>query len=364
MTETPKSEQSPYPSRRSLRAAQNGPLSEAPAGAAAGAETPEQSRVASAPAPAAEPVAAEPVAVEPVPAAPLRRERRRVPEFARAEYVQVPSTPHVPSATVAPDPAPAEKPSVRRRIAGLAAAASVGGLVLTMALPLTQQAESTERGAAAQQKLFSEVSTDAMPASFADISAVDSEAAAPASFEYRADSVVNYPFKQKVMLTDPFGYRTAPVEQFHDAQDFAASEGTQIFAIAEGKVVEAGYANDGCGFGLKLEHEIDGQEVTSRYCHMQSDSHQLKEGDTVAMGDPVGKVGATGLAFGAHLHLAMRVEDKPVDPMPFISKYHRMTREQLAKKQQNPPTVEATTPGNGTVAAGETGTPASPTTAP
>ena len=270
------------------------------------------------------------------------------------EYVRVPRPTHEPAVSIAAPPQPTEKPTLKRRIAGVAAAASVGGLVLTMALPLVEQAASTtETVAGTQQRLFSETSTEAMPASFAEISAVDSRTAAPASYEFSADSVVNYPFKQQVMLTDPFGYRTAPVAQFHDAQDFAASEGTPIYAMAEGKILEAGYQSDGCGFGVKLEHEIDGSTVTSRYCHMQDGSNDLEAGDSIGMGDPVGKVGATGMAFGAHLHFAVRVDDKPVDPMPFLSKYHRMDRKELAKKEKEPIVVEPVDTTGGAVAAND-----------
>ena len=298
MTDTPNPERTPYPSRRSLRDAT----------------------------PAASP---------------------------ETEYVRVPLPAHEPLSTIPTHAQETRKPSMKRRIAGAAALASVGGLVLTMALPLVEQSAPKEEAAAGtQQRLFSEVSPDTMPASFTEISAVDSRSAAPASYEFSADSVVNYPFKQQVMLTDPFGYRTAPVAQFHDAQDFAASEGTPIYAIAEGKVLEAGYQSDGCGFGVKLEHEIDGSTVTSRYCHMQDGSNDLAEGDSIGMGDPVGKVGATGMAFGAHLHLAIRIDDKPADPMPFLSKYHRMDRTELAKRQPEPIAVE-TDPTSGATAAAD-----------
>lgn len=138
--------------------------------------------------------------------------------------------------------------------------------------------------------------------------------------------VVRYPFAKPVMLTDGFGYRTAPVAQFHDAQDFAAAMGTPVLAIADGKVIEAGPTSDGCGFGLRVLHEIAGKDVTSRYCHMMDDSHDLEVGDTVEIGDRVGRVGATGMAFGAHLHLAIRINNRPVDPMKFLKKYGRMTR--------------------------------------
>lgn len=234
---------------------------------------------------------------------------------------------HVPDATpVSPTPAPARRISARRRIAGVAAAASVGGLVLTAAIPMISSTETNE-AAASQQQLFSEVSAEDVPGSLTDISAVDVDEAIAGTYAFRPRAVVNYPFAETVLLTDPFGYRTAPVEQFHDAQDFGAAAGTPIQAIAEGKVLEAGFASDGCGFGLKLEHEIDDKTVTSRYCHMQDASHSYKVGDTLEMGDPVGKVGATGMAFGAHLHFALRVDDEPVDPMPFLSKYSRMDRD-------------------------------------
>ncbi|WP_125100711.1 M23 family metallopeptidase [Leucobacter chromiireducens] len=250
-------------------------------------------------------------------------------------YVRVP-LPERDLATGADSAAPAPQPRrpLRRRIAAAAAAASVGGLVLSAAVPLTQAAEEEVAAAASQQRLFSEVSADDIPASLAEISAVDVDEAIAGTYTYRARALVNYPFQQSVLLTDPFGYRTAPVEQFHDAQDFGAAAGTPIYAIADGTVLEAGFASDGCGFGLKLEHDIDGKEVTSRYCHMQDASHSYAVGDEVLMGDPVGRVGATGLAFGAHLHMALRVNDEPTDPMPFLAKYSRVDR-----------TAENTTPG-------------------
>ncbi|UOQ58471.1 M23 family metallopeptidase [Leucobacter allii] len=242
--------------------------------------------------------------------------------------VLVPRREHVPDDAAPPAEPAAPRRTLRHRVAATAAAASVGGLVLALALPMTTQAEAEQQVAGAvQQGLFSETSASDMPVSVAEINAVDSEEAVQASYALRPSALVSYPFTSPVLLTDPFGYRTAPVEQFHDAQDFAATEGTPIVAIADGRVLEAGFASDGCGFGVKLAHEIDGQEVTSRYCHMQDASSDYEVGDVVMMGDPVGKVGATGMAFGAHLHLAIRVDDEPVDPMPFLAKYNRASRE-------------------------------------
>lgn len=239
--------------------------------------------------------------------------------------IRVPRRTHVPAS--APEPVTARTPRTpRQKVAAAAAAASVCGLALVAALPIASQGDVAE-AAAAQQQLFSEVSAADMPDSFADVVGLASEEVTEASYTFNEKVMVNYPFASPVMLTDPFGYRTAPVEQFHDAQDFAASAGTPIQAIADGVVLEAGQTSDGCGFGLKLEHEVDGQTVTSRYCHMIDNSHTHQVGDEMKMGDFVGQVGSTGMSFGAHLHLAIRINDEPADPMPFLAKYNTTPRD-------------------------------------
>lgn len=133
------------------------------------------------------------------------------------------------------------------------------------------------------------------------------------------NSAVRYPFDRTMPLTDGFGPRTVPVSGFHDAQDFAAPEGSQVRVIASGIVLEAGWAADGCGFSLKVQHKVDDETLTSRYCHMQPGSHSYEKGDTVTIGDVAGRVGNTGMSFGAHLHLALRLEGEPIDPLPYIA---------------------------------------------
>lgn len=134
------------------------------------------------------------------------------------------------------------------------------------------------------------------------------------------DTKLRYPFDQEVSLTDGFGYRTAPVAGFHDAQDMAAGGGTPIRIVGDGVVSEAGWAPDGCGFSLTVQHQVGVQNVASRYCHMQENSHAWQVGQAVKSGDQAGLVGTTGMSFGNHLHLVVRVEGEPVDPLPFITK--------------------------------------------
>lgn len=192
-----------------------------------------------------------------------------------------------------------------------------------MPATIASPADSTA-AAGRQQNIFTGGTTDdpAMlpPVSVSPIEAVPEPGADGAmSFSGLINTKLRYPFDSEVSLTDPFGYRTAPVAQFHDAQDMAAGGGTPIRIIGDGIVREAGWASDGCGFALTVQHQVAGQDVTSRYCHMQADSHSFQVGQSVKSGDQAGLVGETGLAFGAHLHLAMRVENEPIDPLPFIA---------------------------------------------
>ncbi|MBL3700263.1 M23 family metallopeptidase [Leucobacter luti] len=329
MPDTPPDERTPFPSRRSLRTAtgsvpHTSHTSPATEHAAAPAESDSDATALSTP--RAREASATPAE----------------PSAGASGYVRVPVREHVPASPLGPEPT-TDRPrrTLRRRIATVAAAACVGALALPAAIPFIQETEEAEVSAS-EQRLFSEVSSEDLPASLSDITAVAVEEATPGSFTFREDALVNYPFTATVLLTDPFGYRTAPVAQFHDAQDFGAAAGTPIQAIADGTVLEAGFASDGCGFGLKLEHDIDDQTVTSRYCHMEDASHNYSVGDTLKMGDPVGKVGATGLAFGAHLHLAMRLDDEPIDPMPFLAKYSRIDRDTVPSSVPETPAAPTT----------------------
>ncbi|PRI11997.1 M23 family metallopeptidase [Leucobacter massiliensis] len=334
---TPPSGTSPYPSRRSLREAHAAgaaggtgvePPSEDPLPRSGRTTTAPASAAASSDAPGTGPRAA----ADPRPAETRLGATHSGTNDSEPASVRSPIIEHTPATGIPPSAFPARRVPARRRLAAVAAAASVCGLTLTIALPLTQETSAASSNAAVHsaQQLFSEVSVDDMPSSFTEITAAVPDTSSPTAFAFNDRVLVNYPFTSPVTLTDGFGYRTAPVAQFHDAQDFAAAAGTPVHAIADGTVLEAGFASDGCGFGLKLEHELDGTEVTSRYCHMEMGSHELAEGDTVRMGEQVGRVGNTGMSFGAHLHLAIRVEDEPVDPMPFFAEYTRKPRTETA----------------------------------
>lgn len=228
------------------------------------------------------------------------------------------------------DAAPRRRPVTVRRVLSSALALSCAtGLVLTLALPaLSGPSAGIETAAALpQQELVESAAGFSLPDSFDALGTVSAEASDnPGDFVNFTDAEVQFPFATGQQLTDGFGPRSYPVAGMHDAQDFAAPDGTTVQAIARGKVLETGDTADGCGFGVLLQHRIDGMDVTSRYCHMQAGSNDLEVDQWVNVGDPVGRVGATGLAFGAHLHFALTVNGEAVDPMPFLTQYNRSTR--------------------------------------
>ncbi len=276
----------------------------------------------------------EPEAEHPSDAVPKRRSRHGEAPAASEPRAKNPS-PSAPAGGGTGDGGSAEAmatPIAKRRrlrsfIAGSSALACVGALVAGTLLPVANPATADSFAAAMPQQVISTGGTTEDPAVLDALSAMPTAVAIPeiqtnggtVSVTGLSDTALRYPFDQEVPLTDGFGYRSAPVAGFHDAQDMGAAGGTPVRIIGDGVITEAGWASDGCGFSLKVQHQVAGQAVSSRYCHMQDNSHAWQVGQTVQSGDQAGLVGTTGLSFGNHLHLALRVEDEPIDPLPFIA---------------------------------------------
>ena len=66
-----------------------------------------------------------------------------------------------------------------------------------------------------------------------------------------------------------------------------------------------------CGNGVVIAHE-DGWET--QYCHMAEGSIQVKPGDTIAVGEAIGRIGLSGESEYPHLHFTVRRQGKLVDP--------------------------------------------------
>lgn len=118
-------------------------------------------------------------------------------------------------------------------------------------------------------------------------------------------------------ISSPFGYRSDPFnssEKRHQGIDIAASEGDNIKASANGKVILSAY-NGNYGNCIIINHN---NGITTLYAH--ASSLIAKEGQTVKKGDVIAKVGSTGRSTGPHLHFEVRINGTPEDPIKYLDK--------------------------------------------
>lgn len=103
-------------------------------------------------------------------------------------------------------------------------------------------------------------------------------------------------------------YNGGPIEIYHTGIDYAAAEGTTVLAPAGGVVVFSAPL-ELRGNVIIIDH---GLGVMTGYYHLLESL--VKPGDNVTAGQPIGRVGSTGLSTGAHLHWDLRIMDITVDP--------------------------------------------------
>lgn len=119
-------------------------------------------------------------------------------------------------------------------------------------------------------------------------------------------------------VTSDFGARLHPIDNkpsFHTGLDLAAPAGTAILAAKGGTVVSAG-ERGGYGNAVEIDH---GDGLRTLYAHARV--LDVRQGDTVAPGEKLGEVGATGKTTGPHLHFEVRFEGKPIDPRKALNAY-------------------------------------------
>jgi murein DD-endopeptidase MepM/ murein hydrolase activator NlpD len=96
----------------------------------------------------------------------------------------------------------------------------------------------------------------------------------------------------------------------HDGIDISAPHGTPIRSAASGQVLYSGNEIKGYGNIVIIKHA---RVVTSVYAH--NAVNLVREGDRLAKGQIIAKVGRTGRATGDHLHFEIRNHSRPINPL-------------------------------------------------
>lgn len=139
------------------------------------------------------------------------------------------------------------------------------------------------------------------------------------------------------MVTSSFGYRRDPFTgggAMHSGLDFKGPLGSPIYAAAKGIVTFVG-RKAGYGNVVEVSH---GNGLMTRYAHMSRFATTV--GSRVAAGDIIGAIGSTGRSTGPHLHFEVRINDRAVDPRPFLKAAPDVLKE--ARRSGTKPAQERT----------------------
>jgi murein DD-endopeptidase MepM/ murein hydrolase activator NlpD len=126
---------------------------------------------------------------------------------------------------------------------------------------------------------------------------------------------VREPVTGEIDFSSPYGVRVDPflhVPAMHTGIDFRGSYGEPAHATAAGTVTSAGWSG-GYGQMVEIDH---GNGLATRYGHLSE--IDVRVGQSIRIGQVVGRIGSTGRSTGPHLHYETRVDGEAVDPQRFL----------------------------------------------
>jgi murein DD-endopeptidase MepM/ murein hydrolase activator NlpD len=136
--------------------------------------------------------------------------------------------------------------------------------------------------------------------------------------EHRA-ALRKIPFKPPMLyfyISSDYGNRKHPKTgkvSFHHGVDLAGTWQENVRVTAPGTVVYAG-TEGSFGKVVRVEHDFG---IVTTYAHLARITVRL--GDYIGENHVIGKMGNTGRSAGAHLHYEVRINDKSVDPVKFMT---------------------------------------------
>lgn len=123
-----------------------------------------------------------------------------------------------------------------------------------------------------------------------------------ADVNLKTEKSVQFPTNQ-IRITQKFSF-------YHPGLDLDGTTGDPVKPIKPGKVKSISYSKFSYGNSVIIEHA---NNISSLYAHLSK--IEVKEGQEVNLDTEIGKIGATGRAFGDHLHLEVYDHNKPINPL-------------------------------------------------
>lgn len=126
-----------------------------------------------------------------------------------------------------------------------------------------------------------------------------------------------WPVPSSSNISSTFGYRIDPIaheNKLHKGIDIAAPNGSTIVAADDGIVLISSWVR-GYGNTVVIDH---GNGVWTWYGHIRDGGLKVSEGQSVKRGQKIAEVGSTGDSTGNHCHFEVRINENPVNPMPYL----------------------------------------------
>lgn len=136
--------------------------------------------------------------------------------------------------------------------------------------------------------------------------------------EHRA-ALRKIPFKPPMLyfyISSDYGNRKHPKTgkiSFHHGVDLAGTWQENVRVTAPGTVIYAG-TEGSFGKVVRVQHEFG---IVTTYAHLARITVRL--GDYIGENHVIGKMGNTGRSAGMHLHYEVRVNNKSIDPVKFMT---------------------------------------------
>ncbi|XVN42897.1 MAG: M23 family metallopeptidase [Candidatus Rickettsia vulgarisii] len=122
--------------------------------------------------------------------------------------------------------------------------------------------------------------------------------------------------ESNIRITSHYGMRKHPrkkCQKFHCGTDLISYKASPVYAAAEGRIINVGNKNH---YGNLVEIKHSNKFIT-KYAHLRK--IYVKTGEHVIRGQLIGLQGNTGNATGEHLHFEILLNNRPINPIDFIS---------------------------------------------